>query len=102
MREVGDGALEDLSDGEGVGANGANAVLIAAKFLNGLSSSINTIPILNICTPPPDIYNINACIGRDFAGEMAKSQARFSFSEAYEAEAAATAFPEGFEGLTED
>ena len=87
-----------------VGANGANAVvqrvrkmswmtcayaawyspvLIAAMFLNGLMRSINTIPMLKICTPPPDIYNMKACIGNDLAGLIAKSHARFSFSFAY-------------------
>lgn len=28
---------------------------IVAKFLNGLESSMNTIPMLNIWTPPPDM-----------------------------------------------
>ena len=59
-------------------------VLIAATFLNGVKRSIKTIPMLNICTPPPDMYNMNACIGNDFAGDMAKSHARLSFSLAYE------------------
>jgi len=62
-----------------VGANGANAVLIAAIFLNGLMSSMNTMPILKTCTPPPDMYNMKACIGSDLAGLIAKSHARFSF-----------------------
>jgi hypothetical protein len=72
----------DLADeGEAVvGANGANAVLIAAIFLNGVKRSMNTIPILNICTPPPDMYNMNACIGNDLAGDIAKAHARLSFS----------------------
>lgn len=54
-------------------------LLIPARFLNGLSSNMNTIPMLNICTPPPDMYSMNACIGNDFAGEMARSHARLSF-----------------------
>ena len=58
--------------------------LIDARFLNGWNRSINTMPMLKICTPPPDMYNIKACIGRDFAGETARSHARFSFSAAYE------------------
>jgi len=62
-----------------VGANGANAVLIVAMFVNGLIRSMNTIPILKICTPPPDIYNMKACIGSDLAGPIANSHARFSF-----------------------
>lgn len=65
-----------------VGANGANAAFIPAIFLKGERRSMNTIPMLKICTPPPDMYNMNACIGRDLAGEMARSQARFSFSDA--------------------
>lgn len=68
----------------GVGANGANAACIPAIFLKGERRSMNTIPRLKICTPPPDMYNMNACIGRDFAGEMARSQARLSFSDAYD------------------
>jgi len=73
--------MDLAEEGEAVvGANGANAVLIAAMFLNGLRRSIKTIPILNICTPPPDMYNMNACMGNDLAGDMAKSHARLSFS----------------------
>lgn len=67
-----------------VGANGANAAFIPAIFLKGERRSMNTIPMLKICTPPPDMYNMNACIGRDLAGEMARSQARLSFSDAYD------------------
>lgn len=67
-----------------VGANGANAAFIPAIFLKGERRSMNTIPMLNICTPPPDMYNINACIGRDLAGEIARSQARFSFNDEYD------------------
>jgi len=63
-----------------VGANGANAVLIAAMFVNGLIRSMNTIPMLNICTPPPDMYSMKACMGSDLAGLIAKSHARFAFS----------------------
>lgn len=72
-----------------VGAKGANAAFIPAIFLKGERRSMNTIPMLNICTPPPDMYNINACIGRDLAGEIARSQARFSFNDAYDADDAA-------------
>lgn len=38
------------------------------------------MPMLKIWTPPPDMYSMNACMGSDFAGEMAKSQARLSFN----------------------
>ena len=58
---------------------------IAAIFLNGDSNNINTMPMLKIWTPPPDMYSINACIGRAFAGAIAVSQARFSFRESYDA-----------------
>lgn len=71
------------------GANGANAAFIPAMFLKGESRSMNTIPMLKICTPPPDMYNMNACMGRDLAGEMARSQARLSFSDAYDDDIAA-------------
>jgi len=37
------------------------------------------MPMLKIWTPPPDMYSMNACMGRDFAGPIATSQARFSF-----------------------
>jgi len=39
--------LNDLEE-EDDGAKGANAVLIAATFLNGLNISMNTIPMLKI------------------------------------------------------
>lgn len=58
--------------------------LIPAKFLNGDKRSMKTTLMLNICTPPPDMYNMNACIGNDLAGEMARSQARFSFKASYD------------------
>jgi hypothetical protein len=45
--------------------------------------SMTTIPMLNICTPPPDMYSMNACIGSDFAGAVAKSSARFSLISLY-------------------
>ena len=48
---------------------------------------MNTMLMLKICTPPPDMYNMNACIGRDFAGETARSQARLSFMDSYDAAA---------------
>jgi hypothetical protein len=44
---------------------------------------MKTIPMLNICTPPPDMYSMNACMGRDFAGAVAKSIARFSLIALY-------------------
>ena len=58
---------------------------------------MNTIPMLKTWTPPPDMYSMNACIGSDLAGEMARSHALFSFRAAYEStcfEVSAT-----FEGL---
>lgn len=72
-----------------VGTNGANAAFIPAIFLKGERRSMNTIPMLKICTPPPDMYSMNACIGRDLAGETARSQARLSFNDAYDEDAAA-------------
>lgn len=75
----------------GVGANGVNAAFMPAIFLNGVRRSMNTIPMLKIWTPPPDMYSMNACIGRDFAGAIARSHARFSFNDAYDDVAAAEA-----------
>ena len=46
---------------------------------------MNTMPMLKIWTPPPDMYSINACIGRAFAGAIATSQARFAFKASYDA-----------------
>ena len=66
-------------------------VFMEARFLNGLESSMKTMPMLKICTPPPDMYSMNACMGRDFAGENARSQARFVFSSSYDAVAVAVA-----------
>ena len=43
-----------------------------------------TIPMLKICTPPPDMYSMNACMGKDLTGEMAKSQAFLVFKSSYE------------------
>ena len=40
--------------------------------------------MLKIWTPPPDMYSINACIGRAFAGAIATSQARFSLRASYD------------------
>ena len=45
------------------------------------------MPMLKICTPPPDMYSMNACMGRDFAGATARSHARFSLSFSYGADA---------------
>ena len=58
---------------------------ILAMFLNGDSNNINTMPMLKIWIPPPDMYSMNACIGRDFAGAIAASQARFAFRASYDA-----------------
>jgi hypothetical protein len=58
--------------------------------LNGLRRSMNTIPMLNICTPPPDMYSMNACMGSDFAGPVAKSSARLSLSASYDSRGGAT------------
>lgn len=69
--------------------NGHVPVLIPARFLNGENRSMKTMPMLKICTPPPDMYNMKACIGSCLAGEIARSHERFSFSAAYEASAAA-------------
>ena len=71
--------------------------MIPDKFLNGVKRSMKTIPMLNICTPPPDMYNINACIGRLLAGEIAISHARFSFNAAYDDEFSGLAFVEVLE-----
>jgi hypothetical protein len=57
--------------------------LMPDRFLNGVRRSIKTMLMLNICTPPPDMYNMKACIGNDFAGEIAKSHAFFSFILSY-------------------
>ena len=43
------------------------------------------MPMLKIWTPPPDMYSINACIGRAFAGAIAASQARLAFKASYDA-----------------
>ena len=110
--------LNDLEE-EDDGAKGANAayhrvsglrgrvlpcgygecvpVFIPATFLNGLNINMNTIPMLKICTPPPDMYSMNPCIGRDLAGEMARSHALFSFRAAYES--ACFEVSTAFEGL---
>jgi hypothetical protein len=66
-------------------------VFMADMFLNGESKSIATMPMLKICTPPPDMYNMNACMGSDLTGEMAKSHARFCFSASRESTAAVVA-----------
>ena len=58
------------------------------RFLNGESSSIATMPMLKICTPPPDMYSMNACMGSDLSGEIAKSQAFLVFRSSYEFSAA--------------
>lgn len=66
-------------------------LLIDARFLNGLERSMNTMPMLNIWTPPPDIYSMKACIGRDLAGATAKSHARLAFNSSYDAVAVVVA-----------
>lgn len=62
------------------GVNGANAVLIVETALMGFKRSMAKMPILNICTPPPDMYSMNAFIGSDLAGDIARSQARVRFN----------------------
>ena len=42
------------------------------------------MPMLKICTPPPDMYSMNACMGSDLSGEIAKSHAFRVFSSSYE------------------
>ena len=56
-----------------------------ARFLKGLERSMNTMPMLKICTPPPDMYSMNACMGNCLAGEIATSHARFSFNASCDA-----------------
>jgi hypothetical protein len=69
---------------------------MADTFLNGESRSIATMPMLKICTPPPDMYNMNACMGSDLTGEMAKSQAFLVFKSSYELNASVVAADEDF------
>jgi len=64
-------------------------VLTVDRFLNGESKSMATMPMLKICTPPPDMYSMNACIGNDLTGEMANSHAFFFFSASCELSASA-------------
>ena len=66
-------------------------VFTVDRFLNGDSKSIATMPMLKICTPPPDMYSMNACIGSDLTGEMANSQAFFVFNASCELSASAAA-----------
>ena len=47
------------------------------------------MPMLKICTPPPDMYSMNACMGSDLSGEIAKSHAFRVFSSSYELKASA-------------
>jgi hypothetical protein len=61
------------------------------KFLKGESKSIATMPMLKICTPPPDMYSMNACMGSDLSGETANSQAFFVFRASCELSASAAA-----------
>ena len=42
------------------------------------------MPMLKICTPPPDMYSMNACMGSDLSGEIAKSHAFRVFNSSYE------------------
>jgi len=73
-----------------MGATRRNApVLTVDRFLNGESKSMATMPMLKICTPPPDMYSMNACIGNDLTGEMANSHAFFFFSASCELSALA-------------
>jgi hypothetical protein len=59
--------------------------------LNGEIRSIATMPMLKICTPPPDMYSMKACMGKDLTGEIAKSQAFLVFKSSYEFTAAPAA-----------
>jgi hypothetical protein len=77
--------LAEGDDDDGPGAKGAKAIFIDERFLNGESRSIATMPMLKICTPPPDMYSMNACMGSDLSGEMAKSQAFLFFKSSYAA-----------------
>lgn len=63
--------------------------MIVPNALIGLISSMARMPMLNICTPPPDMYSINAFMGSDLPGVIAISQARFCFSLAYDSAAKA-------------
>ena len=54
-----------------------------ASALNGENSNIATMPMLNIWTPPPDMYSMKNCIGSCLAGAMAKSHARLAFKASY-------------------
>lgn len=68
----------------------ANApVFMPERFLKGESKSIATMPMLKICTPPPDMYSMNACMGSDLSGEIAKSQALRVLSASCEPNASA-------------
>lgn len=67
---------------------------IPDRFLNGESRSIATMPMLKICTPPPDMYSMNACMGNDLTGEIAKSQAFLVFRSSYEFTAASAVVAE--------
>lgn len=35
--------------------HGSAPVFMPVMFLNGVKSSMKTMPMLNICTPPPDM-----------------------------------------------
>ena len=62
------------------------------------------MPMLKICTPPPDMYSMNACMGNDLTGEIAKSHAFLVFSSSYEftAASAVIAAEEGEDGDEEE
>lgn len=49
------------------------------------------MPMLKICTPPPDMYSMKACMGNDLSGEIANSHAFFFFSASCELNASTTA-----------
>lgn len=51
------------------------------------------MPMLKICTPPPDMYSMNACMGSDFTGEIAKSHAFLVLRSSYEFTAASLLVP---------
>jgi len=58
-------------------------LLMLAIALTGLINSMTRMPRLKTWTPPPDMYSMKAFMGNDFAGEMARSQARLSLSSSY-------------------
>lgn len=52
--------------------------LMLATALKGFISNMTRMPMLNICRLFPDMYNMKAFMGKDLAGDIAMSHARFS------------------------